>query len=145
MNSGYTQERLYSSAHIKRLEQKENVCGYERLNEKYFKISLKSIPNFSFTEFNSPLLAVGATILSHSKIVLLQCIEFLLKHLDGKEIVPSVEGCSGPGCIGVIASGPSSTSVVLRSGTSNTLYLSEAPGPCLSVFVQYLWQGLRNQ
>ena len=82
MNSGYTQERLYSADHIKRLEQKENVCGYERLNEKYFKISLKSIPNFSFTEFNSPLLAVGATILSHSKIVLLQCIEFLLKHLD---------------------------------------------------------------
>ena len=82
MSSGYNQERLYLSKNIQRLEQKENVCGYERFNEKYFKISLKSIPNFSFTEFNSPLLAVGATILSHSKIVLLQCIKFLLKHLD---------------------------------------------------------------
>ena len=35
MSSGYTQERLYLSKYIQRLEQQENECGYERLNEKY--------------------------------------------------------------------------------------------------------------
>ena len=45
----------------------------------------KNVPAFSFNELETPLLAVGATILSHSKVLLLKNVHFLLSHLDPRK------------------------------------------------------------
>ena len=78
----YQQEKLMSAHHIARTNDKPGIIAYERMNKEYYKVSKKSVPIYSFSEFTTPLSAVGACILSHSKIVLLDNIHFLLSHLD---------------------------------------------------------------
>ena len=52
------------------------------MNHTTYKVISKSIPVFNFSESVTPLAAVGATILMHSKIILLENVHFLLSHLD---------------------------------------------------------------
>jgi len=52
------------------------------MNPTTYKVISKSVPVFNFSESVTPLAAVGATILMHSKIILLENIHFLLSHLD---------------------------------------------------------------
>ena len=75
-------EYLYSAKNIARLSRRMGIIGYEKLNEEYYKVKGRNVPIHSSRDFSCPLLAVGATVLSNSKIVLLQCVHFLLSHLD---------------------------------------------------------------
>ena len=52
------------------------------MNKERYKVLKKSVPTYSSSEYTSPLVAVGACILSHSKIVLLDNLHFMLSHLD---------------------------------------------------------------
>ena len=52
------------------------------MNKDRYKVLKKSVPTYSSSEYTSPLVAVGACILSHSKIVLLDNLHFMLSHLD---------------------------------------------------------------
>ena len=78
----YLQEKLMSAHNIAKIVDQPGIIGYERMNKDFYKVFKKSVPTYSSSEFTTPLSAVGACILSHSKIVLLDNIHFLLSHLD---------------------------------------------------------------
>ena len=65
---------------ICRVVDKPGFLGYERMNKDRFKIYKKSVPTYSSSEYTSPLVAIGACILSHSKIVLIDNLHFMLSH-----------------------------------------------------------------
>ena len=78
----YLQEKLMSAKNIARTLDRPGIIAYERMNKDLYKVAKKSVTYYSSSEFTTPLAAVGACILSHSKIVLLDNIHFLLSHLD---------------------------------------------------------------
>lgn len=82
MQTPYVQEKLYTARNILKLANRPGIMGYERMNLDSYKVISKSVPVFNFSDSVTPLAAVGATILMHSKIILLENIHFLLSHLD---------------------------------------------------------------